>query len=132
MNDTQRFDEQCVLKEFVPATQSGQALQKAIDLFKQEAKTLYQIDHPQIPKFLAGFTQSQRLFIVQQYINGITYAQLLQQRKQQGRLFSENEIIQWLRELLPVLDYLHSLNLIHRDIAPDNIMYSRSTAARPD
>jgi serine/threonine protein kinase len=124
VSDIQRFDEQCVLKEFVPASQSGQALQKAIDLFKQEAKALYQIDHPQIPKFLAGFTQSQRLFIVQQYINGITYAQLLQQRKQQGRLFSENEVIQWLRELLPVLDYLHSLNLIHRDIAPDNIMYS--------
>jgi serine/threonine-protein kinase len=123
--DTQRFDELCVLKEFVPANQSRQVLQKAIGLFKQEAKSLYQIAHPQVPKFLAGFTQSQRLFIVQEYVNGITYAQLLQQRKQQGRLFSEAEIIQWLRDLLPVLEYLHSLNLIHRDIAPDNIMFSR-------
>ncbi|MGA7933294.1 MAG: serine/threonine-protein kinase [Kovacikia sp.] len=124
-SDIQRFDELCVLKEFVPVNESKQILQKAVDLFKQEAKTLYQIAHPQIPRFLAGFTQSQRLFIVQEYVNGVTYAQLLQQRKQQGQLFSEAEIILWLRDLLPVLDYLHSLNLIHRDIAPDNIMLSR-------
>ncbi|WP_254722007.1 protein kinase domain-containing protein [Kovacikia minuta] len=30
-----------------------------------------------------------------------------------------------MRDLLPVLEYLHKLNLIHRDIAPDNIMFSR-------
>ncbi len=123
--DTQRFDELCVLKEFVSTNQSGRTLQKAVDLFKKEAKTLYQIEHPQIPKFLAGFTQSQRLFIVQEYINGVTYAQLLRQRQQQGQLFSETEVIQWLQNLLPVLDYLHSLNLIHRDISPDNVMFSR-------
>ncbi len=123
--DTQRFDELCVLKEFVSTHQSGRTLQKAVDLFKKGAKTLYQIEHPQIPKFLAGFTQSQRLFIVQEYINGVTYAQLLRQRQQRGQLFSEMEVIQWLQNLLPVLDYLHSLSLIHRDISPDNVMFSR-------
>jgi serine/threonine-protein kinase len=123
--DTQRFDEPCVVKEFLPLNQSGQVLQKAVNLFKKEAKTLYQINHPQIPKFLAGFTQSQRLFIVQELINGVTYAQLLRQRQQQGQGFSETEIIQWLQQLLSVLEYLHSLNLIHRDISPDNIMAAR-------
>jgi serine/threonine-protein kinase len=125
VTDTQRFDEASVLKEFVPLNQSPHLLQKAVDMFKREAKVLYQINHPQIPKFLASFTQSKRLFIVQEYINGITYAQLLKQRQQQGQLFSEAEVIQWLRQLLPVLDYLHRLNLIHRDISPDNIMFSR-------
>lgn len=123
--DSQRFDEFCVLKEFVPANQSPHLLQKAVELFKKEAKTLYQINHPQIPKFLAGFTQSQRLFIVQEYINGTTYAQLLRQRQQKRQLFSEAEVIEWLYNLLPVLEYLHNLNLIHRDISPDNVMFSR-------
>lgn len=123
--DSQRFDELCVLKEFVPANQSPHLLQKAVELFKKEAKTLYQINHPQIPKFLAGFTQSQRLFIVQEYVNGTTYAQLLRQRQQKRQLFAEAEVIEWLYNLLPVLEYLHSLNLIHRDISPDNVMYSR-------
>ncbi|NER78544.1 MAG: protein kinase, partial [Leptolyngbya sp. SIO1D8] len=124
VEDSQRFGELCVLKEFFPATTSKRTLQKALDLFKREAKTLYQINHPQIPKFMACFTQGKRLFIVQEYINGVTYAQLLKQRKREGRYFSTEEVIQWLIHLLQVLDYLHGLNVVHRDISPDNIMYS--------
>jgi len=76
------------------------------------------MNHQQIPRFLAWFTEKERVFIVQQYINGQTYAQLLKQ----GQLFSEAEVIQWLRDLLEVLNYLHQRNIIHRDISPDNIM----------
>lgn len=125
VEDAQRFGELCVLKEFFPANKSGKSLQKALDLFKREAKTLYQINHPQVPKFLACFTQAQRLFIVQEYIDGVTYSHLLRQRKQQGQRFSEAEIIRWLMQMLQVLDHLHSLKIVHRDISPDNIMYSR-------
>ena len=124
VEDTQRFAELCVLKEFFPASTSKRTLQKALTLFKREAKTLYQIDHPQIPKFMACFTQGKRLFIVQEYIKGVTYAQLLRQRKREGQVFSTPEVVRWLIHLLQVLDYLHSLNVVHRDISPDNIMYS--------
>ena len=71
VEDSQRFGEACVLKEFFPRNASKRSLQKALDLFKREAKTLYQISHPQVPKFLAGFTQEQRLFIVQEYVHEI-------------------------------------------------------------
>ncbi|MEO1352581.1 MAG: adenylate/guanylate cyclase domain-containing protein, partial [Cyanobacteria bacterium J06635_15] len=91
--DSQRFDEHCVLKEFKPVRNSGKALHKAINLFKREAKTLYKINHPQIPKFLACFTQAQRLFIGIEYIDGVNYLNLLQQRKQAGKRFSEAEMI---------------------------------------
>ena len=123
--DTQRFDELCVLKELRPVQTQGKFLKKAIELFKREAKTLYSIDHPQIPKFLACFTQNKRLFIVQEYIDGVTYLKLLQQRKQQSQLFSEVDIVCWLAHMLRVLDYLHGLNIMHRDISPENVMYSR-------
>ena len=123
--DTQRFGELCVLKEFFPAKKSGNTLHKALDLFKREAKTLYQINHPQVPKFRACFTQAQRLFIVQEYIDGITYSQLIRRRRKQNERFSEAEVTQWLKQMLQVLDYLHSLELVHRDISPDNIIFSR-------
>ncbi|NJN04224.1 MAG: protein kinase [Leptolyngbyaceae cyanobacterium SL_1_1] len=121
--DTQRFGELCVLKEFVPAAanRSSQALQKALALFKREAKTLYQISHPQVPKFLACFTQSQRLFIVQEYIDGVTYSDLMQRRQ----AFSETEVTQWLQQMLQVLEHLHELKIVHRDISPDNIIFSQ-------
>mgnify|MGYP005843460053 CR=1 FL=1 len=127
VEDTQRFGEPCVLKEFFPANnnKSSRSLQKALDLFKREAKTLYQINHPQVPKFWACFTQGKRLFIVQEYIDGVTYSQLIKQRKRDGVRFSEVEVLRWLMHMLQVLDYLHGLNLVHRDISPDNIIYSR-------
>ncbi len=123
--DSQRFGEACVLKEFFPTKKSGRNLQKALDLFKREAKTLYQLNHPQVPKFLACFTQRNRLFIVQEYIDGVPYSQLLKQRRQQDSQFSEAEVVPWLMQMLQVLDYLHGVNIVHRDISPDNIMYCR-------
>ncbi|NEQ43842.1 MAG: protein kinase [Leptolyngbya sp. SIOISBB] len=123
VEDSQRFGEACVLKEFFPRNASKRSLQKALDLFKREAKTLYQINHPQVPKFLAGFTQEQRLFIVQEYIDGVTYSHLLKERKRSGHAFSEPEVKRWLVHMLQVLEYLHGLNIVHRDISPDNVMY---------
>ena len=120
--DTHRFDDRCVLKEFLPLNKSNYVVEKSRSLFEREAKTLYQIDHPQIPKFLAWFTHDHRLFIVQEYIDGQTYAHLLRDRYMHNQCFSESEIVQWLSDLLGVLSYLHSKGIVHRDISPDNIM----------
>ncbi len=124
--DIQRFDDLCVLKEFLPLNKTEYVLQKARQLFEREARTLYQVNHPQIPRFLAWFTDRERLFIVQEFIDGRSYANLLKDRRKRGLAFSESEVVQWLRDLLPVLDYLHQRNIIHRDISPDNMMRARS------
>jgi serine/threonine protein kinase len=124
--DTHRFGHPCVLKEFVPAGIAEEVVTKSSQLFEREARALYQINHPQVPKFLACFTEAERLFIVQEYVNGKTYAQLLQERLADGNqaVFSEVELVEWLKDLLPVLQYLHEMNIIHRDISLENIMFS--------
>ncbi|MBE9166709.1 serine/threonine protein kinase [Pleurocapsales cyanobacterium LEGE 06147] len=120
--DTHRFNEPCVLKEFAPLGSGQHDLEKSRDLFKREAKILHQISHPQIPKFLACFEGQGRLFLVQEYVKGKTFSALLKQRQRQGMTFSEVEAMEWLMNLLPVLDYIHKRGIIHRDISPDNIM----------
>lgn len=121
--DTQRFDEQCVLKEFVPSTTNVELVRKSRELFEREAKVLYQIEHPHIPKFLAWINDEQRLFIVQEYIDGKSYSQILHERLTQKRKpFSEVEVKTWMLKILPILDYLHDHSIIHRDISLDNIM----------
>ncbi len=120
--DLHRFNEPCVIKEFLPQNLGSYESQKSRELFEREANILYQIDHPQVPKFFACFEERDRLFIVQEYIKGTTYSSLLQKRQQRGITFSELEIIQLLKDLLPVLTYVHDRNIIHRDISPDNIM----------
>lgn len=120
--DNNRFQELCVLKEFAPQIQNPQALKKAEELFQREAGVLYQLQHSQIPKFrelcLDGNTGKERLFLIQDYIAGETYRQLLNNRQ----TFSEKEIIILLQQLLPVLQHIHALGIIHRDISPENII----------
>ena len=120
--DTRRFNEACVLKEFAPIGTGEGGLEKCRNLFKREAKILHQLEHPQIPRFLACFEGDGRLFLVQEYVNGKTYSALLRDRQLQGQTFTEQEVIQWLKYLLPVLEYIHQHHIIHRDISPDNIM----------
>lgn len=120
--DTRRFNEPCVLKEFAPFGTGSDGIEKCRDLFKREAKILHKLEHPQIPRFLACFEGEGRLFLVQEYVNGKTYSSLLQERQINGQTFSEDEVIFWLKKLLPVLEYVHEHQVIHRDISPDNIM----------
>ncbi len=120
--DHHRFSEYCVLKEFFPADPDPTFLAKARSLFQREARVLYDLHHPQIPDFREQFEFDRRLFLVQQHVPGKTYAQLLQERLASGSRFSEVEIRQFFSQTLPVLTYLHQHHIIHRDIAPDNII----------
>ncbi|WP_414584734.1 protein kinase domain-containing protein [Scytonema sp. PCC 10023] len=120
--DQRRFNELCAIKELIPTVTGGYAWEKAKELFEREAAILYQIQHPQVPQFRERFEQDQRLFLVQDYVAGKTYRTLFDERKASGGVFTEDEVWQLMRSLLPVLEYLHSQGIIHRDIAPDNII----------
>jgi serine/threonine protein kinase len=120
--DTGRFNELVTLKELTPAYQETYAIQKAEELFQREAAILHKLASPQIPKFWEIFRDGQRLFLVQDYIEGKTYQTLLEEKLTVGQTFSETEIIEFLEQLLPVLSYLHNCGVIHRDISPDNLI----------
>ena len=128
--DINRFDELCVVKEFAPQLQGSFALNKAQELFEREAGILYRLEHPQIPRFRELFRYKYqdkgRLFLVQDYIKGQTYHTLINNRSGQGIKFSETEITHLLCQILPVLEYIHSIGVIHRDIAPDNLIWRSS------
>ncbi|MBC6423066.1 MAG: hypothetical protein GDA43_07775 [Hormoscilla sp. SP5CHS1] len=49
--DTNRYNELCVLKEFAPQAENPYQLRKAEELFQREAGMLYKLEHPQIPSF---------------------------------------------------------------------------------
>ncbi|MCZ0902750.1 serine/threonine-protein kinase, partial [Microcoleus sp. HI-ES] len=128
--DAHRFNEPCVLKEFAPQVHGSYALQKSEELFEREAGVLYKLQHNQIPRFRELFRVSISdrgyLFLVQDYVPGQTYRFLLDARKRQGLRFIEAEINQLLLQILPLLEYIHSLGVIHRDISPDNLILRSS------
>ncbi|MDJ0553692.1 MAG: serine/threonine-protein kinase [Microcoleaceae cyanobacterium MO_207.B10] len=128
--DNHRFQELCVLKEFAPQVHGSYALQKSQELFEREAGVLYKLRHPQIPGFREMFRFKLNgqgyLFLVQDYVEGKTYRALLENRRRQKVFFSEAEVTKFLLQLLPVLEYIHNLGVIHRDISPDNLILRKT------
>ena len=55
-------------------------------------------------------------------MEGKTYREILDDRKRRGFVFSEQEVTQLMQQGLPVLAYLQGKGIIHRDIAPDNMI----------
>jgi serine/threonine protein kinase, bacterial len=109
----------CVIKQLRPAASSPHVLQMARDLFKREAKTLGKIgNHPQVPRLLDYFEAHQEFYLVQEYISGST----LQQEVKRSGPFSEAGVKQFLSEVVPMLQYIHSQQVIHRDIKPANLI----------
>ncbi len=122
--DRERFDEPCVLKEFTVSYQDESLVAKAKSLFAREASILHQVQHSQIPRFWATFEWEDRLFLVQDYIQGENYRTLLQQRRDRDATLNEVEVLHLLNHLLPVLSYLHDRQIVHRDISPENLVLS--------
>ena len=121
-------------------------------IFEREIQILKNLEHPAIPKYLDYFDIETGRYngfaLVQTYIDAPSLELLIQQ----GRTFTENELIEIADKLLVILDYIHQQNptVIHRDIKPSNILltnrsghsvgklylvdfgYAQTTASRED
>ncbi|MEC4894317.1 MAG: GUN4 domain-containing protein [Oscillatoria sp. PMC 1051.18] len=110
----------CVIKKLKPQNNNPQIYQLVKDRFAREAAILEDLGdkNKQIPCLYAYFEFSGEFYLVQEWISGVTLTQKLQQ---EGTL-SESSVKEILIGILPVLDYLHSKRIVHRDIKPDNII----------
>ncbi len=117
--DEQRLNTTCVIKQFLPSQDGGSAYQKSLELFKQEANCLKDLGkHSQIPELLAFLEQDNRLYLVQEFIEGNN---LLQELQKKGK-FKEKDVEKLLKEILEILQFIHENKVIHRDIKPENIL----------
>jgi ABC-type branched-subunit amino acid transport system substrate-binding protein/tRNA A-37 threonylcarbamoyl transferase component Bud32 len=115
----------CVVKEIAqPESTDPRVLERAQQLFEREARTLQLLsEHPQIPAFIEHFHQENRPFyIVQEYIDGHS----LQQEFIPNRRWTEEQVIEFLRDILEILTFVRENNVIHRDITPSNLIRRNS------
>lgn len=96
---------------------------KTRELWRREVRVLEQLDHPQIPRFVESFEvgrgRGRRLCLVQELVRGRTLDDEMQRRR-----YTEDEVVEIARGLLPVLEYLHGLQppVVHRDVKPENVL----------
>ncbi|MBF2016373.1 MAG: protein kinase [Rivularia sp. T60_A2020_040] len=101
---------------------------KAVELFQREAEVLKSLNHPGIPKvesdsYFVYFSRSSTEplhCLVMEKIEGLDLSEYIKQREQ--RPINQKLAIQWLTEIVNILQQVHSQNFFHRDIKPSNIM----------
>jgi serine/threonine protein kinase len=120
--DRGRADAPCTIEELIPSAKFPSTVAKAKEFFKQESTLLYQLQHPQIPQFWTSFEEQERFFLVRDYIEGKTYQDLLEDRRDLGTAFTEAEVWRLLLQILPVIGYVHSKGVIHKNISPAHLL----------
>lgn len=87
--------------------------------FLLEGQTLGQFNHPGIVRVFYYFEENNTAYMVMEYLQGKTLAELLQRR--QGKL-TEKQALEHIAKVGEALKILHQAQFLHRDIKPDNIM----------
>ncbi len=132
-----RLDYRVAIKEYLPsdqvsrnteialdvtryATVSEEAYEKGLQRFLNEARTLaLMFKQPQIVTVHDFFEANGTAYIVMEYVDGTTFAELV---KQYGGRIAPEELFPMIEPLFGALANVHKQGILHRDISPDNLM----------
>ena len=107
---------------------------KAVELFKQEADVLSQLHHSGIPhveldayfEYYSYNSQNPIHCLVMEKVVGEDLEKYMQKRGL--RPINQTTAIEWLKDLIIILEQVHNKNFFHRDIKPPNIMLRSESA----
>lgn len=120
-NDTRLANRPVAVKEMLIG--DGAQERKAIEDFHREASVLAHLSHPSIPQIIDYFGEHGRHYLVMEYVAGGDLQRRLDEMGPGGRM-PEAAVIEMARQLLEVLQFLHSQKppIVYRDLKPGNIM----------
>lgn len=109
-----------VIKLLKPITENPHIYKMVQDRFQREAAILEDLGNSnnRIPSLYAYFCEQGQFYLVQEYIEGKTLTQMVLESGPLGESFVKEILV----NLLYVLNFVHSRQIIHRDIKPDNII----------
>ena len=89
--------------------------------FMDEARALYKMKYPGIVRVIDVFEENGTAYYAMEYIDGQSLSDVVKKR---GKL-PEAEAVGYIRQVAEALKYVHSLNRLHLDIKPGNIMLGK-------
>ncbi|MRH41182.1 protein kinase [Aquibacillus halophilus] len=108
-------EQMCVIKQMTKSKKQTVMHEQ----YKHETQILAQLDHPNIPTFYERFVHGKYHFFSMEYIEGRNLEDVLFADK---LTFTERESLILTRDLLTIVDYVHSMGMIHGDVRIPNVI----------
>ena len=91
--------------------------------FRREAELQSQLRHPNIARILDYLEDGGRWFLVVEYVDGGSLAEVLERRT--GPV-GRSQALLWARQALAGLGFAHKKGIVHRDVKPANLLLNES------
>lgn len=88
-------------------------------LLRREIEIMSQLEHPSIPRCYTSFEESNRLYMITEYIKGRTVEDLIFEL---GAQFGERDALCLIRSLLDIVCFIHEKGIVHLDIRIPNVL----------
>jgi serine/threonine protein kinase len=97
--------------------------------FKREAKAVANLRHPNIVQVYDFDVQDDMIFMVMEYVDGVSLHSKLVEVGNRGERLPIKLIGSIINDIAGALDYAHSKGMLHRDIKPSNILLDQNDKA---
>jgi serine/threonine-protein kinase len=112
-----------VVKHIKPNTDHPRQWQICQRLFTRETEILKKLgQHNQIPQFLDSFRDRQGFYLVQELIVGEPLSAELPLGKHCNKHWSEEQCLEFVSDVLGILEFVHEQGVIHCDLKPNNLI----------
>jgi len=88
------------------------------EMVENEVQLLKRVDHPHIVKLIDFWDITDRFYLAIEFMPGGDLFDALVS----ARYYGESEAAQMMCSLASALEYLHDLNVVHRDVKPENLL----------
>ena len=122
--DIDENNEQCYIEQLQPHYDNEvlgeRSWRKVLQTFIERSTVLKNLSqHPQIPQLLDFFECDREFYLVREYIQGETLARI------GSSSLTEAEAINWLQEILGILEFVHQAKIAHLNIQPSSLIEYR-------
>ena len=123
----ERLDRTTALK-FLPLNmKAGEA---DVERFLHEARAISRLNHPNIATIYAVEEVDGERFLALEYLPGGTLRERLRRMRESGERVSPDQMMRWAVHVGRALAHAHRHGIVHRDVKPDNVLFTEDGGAK--
>lgn len=104
VRDTKITEKKFVIREIIPPAMEREDLKARIDKFQEIVRILSTFKHKNLAEVYEGFTESNRVYYVMEYVEGLDLRRLI---NMSTTPFAKEKVVEWGLKMCDALEFLH-------------------------